>query len=289
MRRLSRYNPKLISFMSHTLIPHANIASKTKANTSSSQDKKILLLLSSFWFRGETFAGVSITASRPNGKYHYIEGSVSTHQPQVGGGQLSGSVISVESGIPNSTFGVIRIGWMQFDHKSAKGCFNTYCPGFVQVNRKIPLDMVIDQISVPNGKYDFIKLELRQLHPGESWWFIYWDGDNEEHIGYWPNVLFNNLKDGAEVVRWGGWVSSTTANLPMMGSGLLGVHGGQVRRISATNDFTARLNGATKNREKYVYEQSKCYRAGPNRYRHPYWGDSVWYGGNAGDVKHCPP
>ena len=58
------------------------------------------------------FAGITISDLTTNSpKVEEAGGYVSTHQPDVGNGQLSASVTSLEYGPPN-TFGVIRIGWM---------------------------------------------------------------------------------------------------------------------------------------------------------------------------------
>lgn len=124
----------------------------------------------------------------------------------------------------------------------------------------------------------------------DAWWLTY--GEDDESIGYWPNELFTGLQDGADVINLGGWVSSLTKKVPMMGSGLLGSIGSIVRRVVAINGFSHddSLNGTANNGALFEVQvmQSQCYKAGLNNYKGDYWGDSFWYGGNGGDVQQCP-
>lgn len=106
-------------------------------------------------------------------------------------------------------------------------------------------------------------------------WYLTHTEDNVL-IGYWPLALFNCLRDGAKVLSWGGWVSSVTQNLPMMGDGLLGNIGSVFRQV--LSDVKPNL----------MITQSNCYKAGFNPAKGSYWGQSFWYGGNGGDLRKCP-
>ncbi|XP_057426503.1 uncharacterized protein LOC130719926 [Lotus japonicus] len=205
-------------------------------------------------------------------KYGLASAYMSTHNPSVGNGQLSGSVISLECDVGG--FDTIRAGWMASDiyKGTQKGCFNTYCPGFVQINPKLPLDFIISQLSVTGGAYSYIKLDI-ELHL-DGWYLIH--TENNVLIGYWPLALFNCLNTGAKVLSWGGWVSSVTQNLPMMGDGLHGNIGSVFRQV--VSDVKPDL----------LITQSNCYKAGVNPAKGSYWGQSFWYGGNGGDLRKCP-
>lgn len=109
-----------------------------------------------------------------------------------------------------------------------------------------------------------------------NWWLIYGE---DERIGYWPSDLLSGLKEGGELTRWGGWVSTVTDKLPIMGGGLLGNLGSQVRRCYVADS-----------KPQYTVIQTKCYRAAQNNYKgSSYWGHSFWYGGDGGNVQDCPP
>ena len=41
------------------------------------------------------------------------------------------------------------------------GCYNTDCPGFVQIDKTITLGMIFDQVSVPGGTQYFVNLQLQ--------------------------------------------------------------------------------------------------------------------------------
>lgn len=55
-----------------------------------------------------------------------------------------------------------------------------------------------------------------------NWWLQF----NNEYVGYWPDVLFNSLKDMGDLIQWGGEIlvsstgSSSSNNISInMGSG----------------------------------------------------------------------
>lgn len=41
------------------------------------------------------------------------------------------------------------------------GCYNTDCPGFVQIDKTITLGMIFDQVSVPGGTQYFVNLGVQ--------------------------------------------------------------------------------------------------------------------------------
>ncbi|KAL5846243.1 hypothetical protein ACOSQ3_009767 [Xanthoceras sorbifolium] len=202
------------------------------------------------------------TVPRQGTVYHAAAANINICNPEpTGFEQLSASTISIEGSSPDS-FSVIRVGWMQLSSGAQIGCYNTYCQGFVQTNPSIPLDMVLELVSVIGGP---------QYYTG-NWWLIYSERDTP--VGYWPSSLFSNLKDGAQVLVWGGMVSTNTPQLPPMGNGDNGkIH--SCTSLNATMDVPLTVKG------------NKCYRTGGNSYKYDYWGYNFYFGGNGGDTEKC--
>ncbi|KAL5776666.1 hypothetical protein ACOSP7_009592 [Xanthoceras sorbifolium] len=234
---------------------------------------------------GFEFAGMS---TKP-GKYYGGGGLVSIYNPFADHGQFTSSVISIEGG-PIEEFSTIRAGWMvnpslyhdnhirlytiwgQLSSGAQIGCYNTYCQGFVQTNPSIPLDMVLELVSVIGGPQYYVKLMVSQDKETGNWWLTYSESDTP--VGYWPSSLFANLKDGAQVLGWGGMVSTNTPQLPPMGNGDNGkIH--SCTSLNATMDVPLTVKG------------NKCYRTGGNSYKYDYWGYSFYFGGNGGDTEKC--
>ncbi|MCD7451183.1 hypothetical protein HAX54_009911 [Datura stramonium] len=97
-------------------------------------------------------------------------------------------------------------------------CFNTLCPGFVQVNSEMPPDISYeDHVSHRGGPIweDTMYIE-RDLVNG-NWWLLM--EDNYTQIGFWPQKLFTGLAGFATTVEWGGVVySPQDVAEPPMGS-----------------------------------------------------------------------
>ncbi|XP_077240249.1 protein neprosin-like [Tasmannia lanceolata] len=98
------------------------------------------------------------------------------------------------------------------------GCYNTICPGFVQVSQMIPLGMVLP-VSTYNGtQTDIFLYVTKDLSSGGNWWLSW--GTNEQQVGYWPNDLFESLADNSSSIAWGGQTyGPLNKPLPPMGSG----------------------------------------------------------------------
>ncbi|CAN8325670.1 unnamed protein product [Cochlearia groenlandica] len=106
--------------------------------------------------------------------------------------------------------------WTSDGYKT--GCFDTTCPGFVQVSKRISLGAHFQQVSVYGGIQKVIDLSLHQDRATGDWWFVL----GGENVGYWPNALFVNsgLAKGTKLASWGGQVySPLTEKSPFMGSG----------------------------------------------------------------------
>ncbi|KAL5710643.1 hypothetical protein ACHQM5_021182 [Ranunculus cassubicifolius] len=165
------------------------------------------------------------------GAYYGARAVMNVWQPSVQGKEaFSLSQIWVTSG-PYADVNTIEVGWIVYptlfgpqtrlfvfwtvDGYRNTGCYNLFCPGFVQVNPRIPVDVPL-QVSTYNDQQYEITLEVVQ-DPSSGNWFLMKD---ELSIGYWPKSLFNYLNTKANKVDWGGETSFLKPGVdPAMGSG----------------------------------------------------------------------
>ncbi|KAH0661350.1 hypothetical protein KY284_026281 [Solanum tuberosum] len=83
-------------------------------------------------------------------------------------------------------------------------CFNTLCPGFVQVNYDLPLDNSFkDTISQRGGRPWGARMYIARDLAG-NWWVLV--SQEFTRAGFWPQSLFTDLKSFATNVDWGGVV-----------------------------------------------------------------------------------
>ncbi|CAA7037160.1 unnamed protein product [Microthlaspi erraticum] len=160
-------------------------------------------------------------------------GNINVWEPHVSSDQFSYASISVARGSGNQLQS-ISAGWIVYELLNKKhsvlftywttdgfqktGCYNTLCPGFVQVSRKFALGALAKPVSTYNGQQYHLEVGLYQDSVTGDWWFLIKD----ERIGYLPRSLFNDegLANGASIVFWGGEVfSSVKEKSPSMGSG----------------------------------------------------------------------
>ncbi|KAK8489994.1 hypothetical protein V6N13_133166 [Hibiscus sabdariffa] len=249
---------------------------------------------------GFAFAGIT-TRYEATTVYHGAGGMISINNPAAISGQVSASAISLEGGSPDQ-YSIIRVGWMvnvdlyhdnqtrlyaawgQVKNRQMTGCYNTYCPGFVQTDTSIALDMPLTPISVVRGPQYYVKLSVTQDKSTGNWWLNY--GDNAKRVGYWPSSLFTNLGNGAPGLRWGGTVSSSTSFLPQMGNGDNGQYqSAHFRHVELQYEAGTSLNGTIAVTLDVM--QNRCYKSGDNYYKGEFWGYSFYFGGDGGDVTQC--
>ncbi|KAF5181340.1 Nep-interacting protein [Thalictrum thalictroides] len=167
------------------------------------------------------FPGRSYALARtPPGEYYGTEVYINIWNPQVEQGfemfSLAQTWVSAGSGFELNT---VEVGWMvSFSmYKDTKprvfvywttdgyrtGCYNTACPGFVQLNERIPVDYHLDHhISTYNGEQYDMRINVFK-DPESGNWYLYRDLLT---IGYWPSAIFDKLNKKAEEVDWGGEV-----------------------------------------------------------------------------------
>ncbi|XP_018462820.2 uncharacterized protein LOC108833930 [Raphanus sativus] len=169
-----------------------------------------------------------------NGPFRGVQAWFSANALNVGKDQVSYSQIYIGSGSKNQV-NYISAGWMInpslygdqrvwvfgfWKGKDGKGCYNTACPGFVQVSKVIP---IVEPYVLKPGVPGWVRYFIHQDKNTGNWWItqLMDDAPNED-IGYWPKELFNLLDNGANMVGAGGVVqASPSGSSPPMGNGIL--------------------------------------------------------------------
>ncbi|CAH1426322.1 unnamed protein product [Lactuca virosa] len=126
----------------------------------------------------------------------------------------SSSKVMLRNG-PLQTFDTAEAGWVNpkvyndnnthlfaywtVDGMKNTGCFDLTCPGFVQTSREVVLGGDISDLYGSD-----ITIQISK-DPYTSNWFLRY---NNKEVGYWPGEIFPILRHQANLVQWGGEVSS---------------------------------------------------------------------------------
>ncbi|XP_042518586.1 uncharacterized protein LOC122092337 [Macadamia integrifolia] len=152
-------------------------------------------------------------AVEASGEFYGTRGSLNIWNPSVkSAGQFSLSQLWVINGDNE----IIEAGW-HTDNYDKTGCYNTLCPGFVQVSTKVAVGVTLDQVSTYHGHEYEMELTVVKDAKTKNWWIYY----SKEPVGYWPSSLYKGLGSGAaNAVNWGGEALSpnTKGQWPPMGS-----------------------------------------------------------------------
>ncbi|KAL3743404.1 hypothetical protein ACJRO7_018667 [Eucalyptus globulus] len=98
------------------------------------------------------------------------------------------------------------------------GCYNTFCQGFVQVDRVITPNYPLTPVSTYGGPIYELKIEVSQDIATGNWWLRV--HDPPINVGYWSKELFVNLRNGSLHAAWGGVAKeSAYGYCPPMGNG----------------------------------------------------------------------
>ncbi|XP_030524858.1 uncharacterized protein LOC115737045 [Rhodamnia argentea] len=180
-----------------------------------------------------TFLRATIRHDRPEIRKYGTSAYISVYNLTVARDQYSAHNIWISTG-PLDRFSMIAAGWQVhpvvggdylprlFTYWTGNswrdGCYNTFCQGFVQVDRIITPNYPIKPVSTHGGPIYELKVEVSQdLYTG-SWWLRICD----RNVGYWPKELFVNLQDGTLTTAWGGVAQeSAEGYCPPMGNGVL--------------------------------------------------------------------
>uniref|UniRef100_A0A0D3AIC3 Neprosin PEP catalytic domain-containing protein n=1 Tax=Brassica oleracea var. oleracea TaxID=109376 RepID=A0A0D3AIC3_BRAOL len=194
---------------------------------------------------GTHFAGVR--ASQDQGPYHGVEAWMSVHELNISVDQTSYTNIYVASAVSDKV-NFIQTGWMVnptlfgdgrpwsyglWKGINRTGCYNTICPGFIQVSKTDPLSIPLSPLPKGEiGTYLSIKQNIRSnmfqnyLSKDEetgNWWAadVKYNGHGM-NIGYWPKELFDLISTNAGMVGVTGAVqASPSGKSPPMGNGYL--------------------------------------------------------------------
>ncbi|KAH0679811.1 hypothetical protein KY284_020896 [Solanum tuberosum] len=74
------------------------------------------------------------------------------------------------------------------------GCYNNICPGFVQLDNEVPIDYAFPKIS--RRMYDDYELQLQIYKDEDYYLFLHYIFV----IGFWPETIFNELRNGSQTV-----------------------------------------------------------------------------------------
>ncbi|KAK3220675.1 hypothetical protein Dsin_014645 [Dipteronia sinensis] len=129
------------------------------------------------------------------------------------------------------------------------GCYNLRCPGFVQVHHEITPGRILSPLSQYGGPTYDLKVIVNQDKNSKNW--VLTAFQEEIVVGYLPSELLPSLKDGAEVIAWGG--NARTGNngvTPPMGSGFRPLGGD--RRYDC-NCFSLVSSNTEPRRENFLF------------------------------------
>ncbi|XP_058201953.1 protein neprosin-like [Rhododendron vialii] len=174
-------------------------------------------------------AHYAVARTRPGrNKFNGAGARLSVQNPRVSARQYSASRFLLRNGndaiqagwrVDPTLYGDTRTRLFIRLDAGQSHCFNTRCPGFVQVRSDIPLDLVYTQVSIRGGvTYEAPLFIDRDLVNG-NWWLLV--GERNTEVGFWPRRIFSGLADLASYAEWGGEVFYPPGNTPIpeMGSG----------------------------------------------------------------------
>ncbi|XP_010530025.1 PREDICTED: uncharacterized protein LOC104806704 [Tarenaya hassleriana] len=159
---------------------------------------------------------------------------MSIHAPHVENNQYSRASIWVENG-PADQRNSIQFGWAAHsriypdarprltvfwtaDGYKRTGCYNTLCPGYVQVDKEYYVGMEVLPKDSNGGPDSLLKVSIVQNTYLDGRWMLM---VQDKAIGYWPKEVFPHLSQGATFLRYGGnTFESPDHILPTMGNGL---------------------------------------------------------------------
>ncbi|KAL0709211.1 hypothetical protein Bca4012_016189 [Brassica carinata] len=222
---------------------------------------------------GTHFAGIRLQ----DGTHYGIAAWISVHDLNISRDQASFANMYVGNRVNNKE-NFIQVGWMInpsvlgdgrpwsygfWRGVNGAGCYNTVCPGFIQVSKDDPLSEPLPH--APEGKRN-IALTIQQDTDTGHWWVTdITEGDKPDiHIGYWPKELFDLMGDGANILGIGGTVQSSPSGVsPPMGNGHLPTK--KDMDSARVSEFLYRpKNSGFKNYYKYskldkLLDSEKCY------------------------------
>ncbi|MCL7046509.1 hypothetical protein MKW94_027408 [Papaver nudicaule] len=188
---------------------------------------KSLSLLSSSEAHGDIQYRAGYQLSLEGQKLYGASGIVNVWNPNVENDQFSSAEITLKSG-PAEQVNGMKFGWMvnpqlygdnvtrgftywTGDGSHKTGCYNTLCPGYVQVDARYTPDLPFETSSIFLA-YQYVVTVDISLEP-EGWWLtLTGNSSTVSRMGYWPRELFPLFTltpgDGVDSIYWGGRVKS---------------------------------------------------------------------------------
>ncbi|CAL4982598.1 unnamed protein product [Urochloa decumbens] len=169
------------------------------------------------------------------------------------------------------------------DGYNKTGCYNLWCPGFIQTNNQIAIGGSISPISIYGGPQYDINIFIRKDPKDGNWWL-----QVENYVlGYWPSSIFSYLADNASRILWGGEYSYDAGQTStQMGGGHFVEEGlGRAAYIKNIQVIDSSNNTKSPNGMDLIQEQPNCYnvQSGNNSD----WGTYIYFGG-PGKNPNCP-
>ncbi|KAI3872034.1 hypothetical protein MKX03_009894 [Papaver bracteatum] len=175
-------------------------------------------------------------------QFYGASGTANIWSPKVNRDQSSGGEMALLAGSKSSVgeMNEIRFGWtvspelygdtvtrtyIYWAGVAPEGyetdCYNTLCPGYVQVHSIHTPIIYFNNTSFVGGRQTEITARILREPENGEWWLTIKVDESDIQIGYWPKELFPLFKPGAEYVYWGGSVRSDYDGItPDMASGL---------------------------------------------------------------------
>ncbi|ESQ41127.1 hypothetical protein EUTSA_v10015562mg [Eutrema salsugineum] len=150
------------------------------------------------------------------------------------------------------------------------GCYNTICPGFVQVSKT---DMLSMPYPYPRKGELGVYASVQQDKETGNWWTTdvrYFKKD--VGIGYWPKELFDLIDKSVDMVGVTGAVQSSPFGIsPPMGNGHLPTKNeDESARVKSVKiiDSNFKIKGSDKYKLEKILDNDKCYglRDGKTKY-----------------------
>nr|XP_016446849.1 PREDICTED: uncharacterized protein LOC107771901 [Nicotiana tabacum] len=249
------------------------------------------------------FAGISIKASPAINRFTGASTIVTLYNPQVNGpGQYTSATIFLESG-DATNLEQIQTGWIVHpqlngdgrtrlytywtaDGHQKTGCYNSICPGFVQLSSEIPVDYAFPKVSLP--QYDSQELQI-QIYKDQEYYLQLF---SVFVIGLWPDDIFKALRNGSETVRYGGQAHTPAGETvsPPMGNGQFWAGYKRLTCRMRQIMYGVDIDQEVQPDESLVQtHRDRCYCEGnENNARDGYWDYNFLFGG-PGNCTDAPP
>ncbi|XP_043700403.1 probable (S)-N-methylcoclaurine 3'-hydroxylase isozyme 2 [Telopea speciosissima] len=252
---------------------------------------------------GKKFAGYQTKAEGK--KYRGGASFLSLYNPSVSPKQYSEALMWVEGG-RSEQLNHVQVGWTvnpmlygdhqtrMFGHWTADasqktGCFNNLCPGFIQINSRIPISSVMSPISVIGKDIYVMHFYLFQHQVTGDWWLYV--GPNVTEVGFWSGRLFTSIHNNATVVGWRGEVyAPPNEPSPPMGSGKFPTGDRDLSRCAFFGHVGVYINGSdtaiSPLKDSLAFIPSlatKCFRAQDVPYVDDDYKHTFFFGGPGGD------